>query len=102
MHYAPCSVIPGLLAFAVLRREADGFFLFLKAFSWETDLSITIGDYEKEEKTKQNKTKNKQTNKPANKKKQKQTKNKEGRKEERRKKGRKEGRKENLNYLKID
>ena len=49
-----------------MRREADGFFPFFKAFSWETDLSITLVDYEKKKpEKKQNKTKQnkKQTNK---------------------------------------
>ena len=29
----------------VLRKKGDGFLLFLKAFSWETDLSVTLGDF---------------------------------------------------------
>ena len=29
----------------VLRKKADGFLLFLKAFSWEIDLSVTLGDF---------------------------------------------------------
>ena len=29
----------------VLRRKGDGFLLFLKAFSWETDLWVTLGDF---------------------------------------------------------
>ena len=30
----------------VLRgKKADGFLLFLKAFSWETDLRVTLGDF---------------------------------------------------------
>ena len=28
----------------VLRKKADGFLLFLKAFSWETDFWVTLGD----------------------------------------------------------
>ena len=26
-------------------KKADGFLLFLKAFSWETDLWVTLGDF---------------------------------------------------------
>ena len=26
-------------------KKADGFLLFLKAFSWETDLLVTLGDF---------------------------------------------------------
>ena len=29
----------------VLRKKGDGFLLFLKAFSWETDLYVTLGDF---------------------------------------------------------
>ena len=29
----------------VLRKQGDGFLLFLKAFSWKTDLWITLGDF---------------------------------------------------------
>ena len=29
----------------VLRKKGDGFLLFLKVFSWETDLSVTLGDF---------------------------------------------------------
>ena len=29
----------------VLRKKGDGFLLFLKAFSWETDLWVTLGDF---------------------------------------------------------
>ena len=29
----------------VLQRKVDGFLLFLKAFSWETDLWVTLGDF---------------------------------------------------------
>ena len=29
----------------VLRKKADGFLLFLKAFSWETDLWVTVGNF---------------------------------------------------------
>ena len=29
----------------VLRRIGDGFLLFLKAFSWETDLWVIVGDF---------------------------------------------------------
>ena len=29
----------------VLRKKGDGFLLFLKAFSWETDLCVTLGDF---------------------------------------------------------
>ena len=29
----------------VLRRKGDGFLLLLKAFSWETDLWVTLGDF---------------------------------------------------------
>ena len=29
----------------VLRNKCDGFLLFLKAFSWETDLWVTLGDF---------------------------------------------------------
>ena len=31
--------------FIVLRRKEDGFLLSLEAFSWETDLSVTLGDF---------------------------------------------------------
>ena len=35
----------------VLRKKSDGFLLFLKAFSLETDLWVTLGDFtEKTEK----------------------------------------------------
>ena len=26
-------------------KKADGFLLFLKVFSWETDLLVTLGDF---------------------------------------------------------
>ena len=29
----------------VLRKKGDGFLLFLKAFSWETDLWVTLVDF---------------------------------------------------------
>ena len=29
----------------VLQRKADGFLLFSKSFSWETDLWVTLGDF---------------------------------------------------------
>ena len=29
----------------VFRKKGDGFLLFLKAFSWETDLWVTLGDF---------------------------------------------------------
>ena len=29
----------------VLQKKADGFLLFLKAFSWETDLWVALGDF---------------------------------------------------------
>ena len=29
----------------VLREKGDGFLVFLKAFSWETDLWVTQGDF---------------------------------------------------------
>ena len=29
----------------VLRKKGDGLLLFLKAFSWETDLWVTLGDF---------------------------------------------------------
>ena len=29
----------------VLRKKGDGFLLFLKAFSWETDLLVMLGDF---------------------------------------------------------
>ena len=29
----------------VLWKKGDGFLLFLKAFSWETDLWVTLGDF---------------------------------------------------------
>ena len=29
----------------MLRKKADGFLLFLKAFSWETDLWVKLGDF---------------------------------------------------------
>ena len=29
----------------VLRQKGDGFLLFLKAFTWETDLWVTLGDF---------------------------------------------------------
>ena len=50
----------------VLRRKGDGVLLFLKVFSWETDLWVTLVDFTdgkkknthtKKQKTKQNKTK---------------------------------------------
>ena len=28
-----------------MRKKGDGFLLFLKAFSWETDLLVTLGDF---------------------------------------------------------
>ena len=28
-----------------MNKKADGFLLFLKAFSWETDLLVTLGDF---------------------------------------------------------
>ena len=34
----------------VLRKKGDGFLLFLKAFSWETDLWVTLGDFTAENK----------------------------------------------------
>ena len=34
-----------LLEPIVLWTKADGFLLFLKAFSWETDLWVTLGDF---------------------------------------------------------
>ena len=29
----------------VLWKKADGFMFFLKAFSWEADLLVTLGDF---------------------------------------------------------
>ena len=29
----------------VLQKKGDGFLLFLKAFSWETDLWVTLSDF---------------------------------------------------------
>ena len=29
----------------VLQKLGDGFLLFVKAFSWETDLWVTLGDF---------------------------------------------------------
>ena len=29
----------------ILRKKGDGFLLLLKAFSWETDLWVTLGDF---------------------------------------------------------
>ena len=37
--------IKELLEPIVLRKKGDGFLLFLKAFSWETDLWVTLGDF---------------------------------------------------------
>ena len=34
-----------LLEPIVVRKKGDGFLLFLKAFSWETDLLVTLGDF---------------------------------------------------------
>ena len=27
------------------KKKGDGFLLFLKAFSWETDITVTLGDF---------------------------------------------------------
>ena len=41
----------------VLRKKGDGFLLFLKAFSWETDLPVTLGDFTVKKKKKKKKKK---------------------------------------------
>ena len=44
------------------KKKRQVFALFLKAFSWETDLSVTLGDFTVK-KIKQNETKQKQNKK---------------------------------------
>ena len=40
------NIVLNLLKPVVLhKKKPTGFFLFLKAFSWETDLWVTLGDF---------------------------------------------------------
>ena len=41
----------------VLRKETEGFLLFLKALSWETDLWVTLRDFTVKKKKKKKKLK---------------------------------------------
>ena len=46
-------------AYSPAKKKGDGFLLFLKAFSWETDLCVTLDDFTVKKKKKKKKKESK-------------------------------------------